>query len=91
MPTAVLRALRCAEGSCRIPCCGEVPRLSPFDGVVVVSVSLLTVYTNIAYSVIAGGPADPRTRCRLAATAPVPLLLAPLCSCGSSWPHPRSA
>lgn len=55
VPASALRAAGCRTGSgCSVPCCGQVPELSRFDAFVVVVVSVLTVYTNIAYSVILG-------------------------------------
>jgi hypothetical protein len=55
LPASTQRAAGCRTGgSCSVPCCGEVPELGRFDAFVVVVVSVLTVYTNIAYSVILG-------------------------------------
>ena len=55
LPAGVQRALGCRTGGgCTVPCCGEVPELGRFDALVVIVVSVLTVYTNIAYSVIGG-------------------------------------
>ena len=55
LPASTQRAAGCrAGGGCSVPCCGEVPELGRFDAFVVVVVSVLTVYTNIAYSVILG-------------------------------------
>jgi len=55
LPASTQRAIGCRTGGgCSVPCCGEVPELGRFDAFVVVVVSVLTVYTNIAYSVILG-------------------------------------
>ena len=54
LPASALRAVGCGGGECRVPCCGQVRQLGRFDALIVVVVSVMTVYTNIAYSVILG-------------------------------------